>query len=391
MIELLVIWLKVFFRKDKNTLQELIRAFLLIFVAEMGDKSQIIAMTFSTKYKIKDVIFGVTIGVLINHGLAIVLGNILSRVVPMDYIQIIAGLIFIIFGLSSLKDDGEEEEISESNNARGAVAIIALAFLISELGDKTQLTSMTLATEAQYPLIILLGTTLGMIATSSFGIFIGSRIGDRIPDLFIKIVSSIVFLVFGSIKLYDTLPTWLLTVDNILFFILVITLAELLLIYRLLKERRERESLSPIQQVAQNLYIQTQALKKTLDSICLGEGKCGTCSGSHCLIGYTRFILKEAREKGEYYNSIYIDMDKLVKKGYERKKVAEALALILDDYITQGWDNNEKYVVNKIKQALEIYLFGWSVDRVYNINDYIKKAKTYDKEYASYLKKKIFR
>jgi len=359
-------------------LEELIRAFSLVFVAEMGDKTQIIAMTFASKYKVKDVLIGVTIGVLLNHGLAILLGNLLSKIIPLDYIQIIAGIMFIVFGFASLKEDNEDDE-NKSKNAMGAVTTVALAFFIGELGDKTQLTSMTLATDANYPLFILFGATLGMLATSSLGIFVGSKIGDKIPDLLIKIVSSVVFIVFGCIKLFSILPSTLLTQENKMIFSLTILLVELLLVYRLIKERKNRKTLSPIKNVARNLYLQTQELKNSLDSICLGEGKCGKCSGSNCLIGYTKFVIKEAREKGMYYNNVYVDLDKFIKKDFDKKKVSSALKLILNDYIEYGWEEDEKYVVNKVKSALEVYLFDHKINNISNIQDYLNEIKKYDK------------
>ena len=88
---------------------EMIKAFFLVLAAEMGDKSQIIAMTFATQYKKRDVLLGVTIAAILNHGLAIVLGRYLSQVIPMNFIQILAGLVFVVFGLMALKDEELED------------------------------------------------------------------------------------------------------------------------------------------------------------------------------------------------------------------------------------------------------------------------------------------
>ena len=93
-----------------NMLKEFIKAFLLIFAAEMGDKTQIIAMTFATQYKIKEVLLGVLLGVFFNHGIAILLGRYLSKAIPMDWIQLIAGIMFVIFGLIALREEELEDE-----------------------------------------------------------------------------------------------------------------------------------------------------------------------------------------------------------------------------------------------------------------------------------------
>lgn len=103
-------------------LEELIRSFLLIFAAELGDKTQIIAMTFAKQFKVKDVLLGVMFGVLLNHGLAILLGNFMSQVIPMNSIQIIGGVLFIILGINALKND----KLESINNKKTLNPIIHL-------------------------------------------------------------------------------------------------------------------------------------------------------------------------------------------------------------------------------------------------------------------------
>ena len=153
-------------------IREFLKAFLLIFAAEMGDKTQIIAMTFATQYKVKEVLLGVFLGVFFNHGIAILLGRYLSKLISMDWIQLIAGFMFVLFGLLALKEEKLEDK-KEKNY--GPIITVALAFFVGELGDKTQLTAMTLSAEGKYPVFILLGTTLGMIATSGLGIYVGVK------------------------------------------------------------------------------------------------------------------------------------------------------------------------------------------------------------------------
>ncbi len=212
-------------------IKELIKAFLLIFIAEMGDKTQIIAMTFATQYKVKDVIKGVIIGVVLNHGIAIILGRFVSNVLPINTIQIFAGIIFVIFGIMALR---KEETDSLSNKKDfGPIMTVGLAFFVGELGDKTQLTAMTLSSESIYPIIILLGTTLGMVATSCVGIFVGCRIGQKIPDILVKIISSIIFIFFGSIKLLNALPKSYINKLNLILYLLIIIIIQFVLIVNL--------------------------------------------------------------------------------------------------------------------------------------------------------------
>ena len=93
-------------------IQEIIRAFLLIFVAEMGDKTQILAMTFATRFPVRKVLIGIGLGVFLNHGLAVILGSYLSRMIPISTLQMIAGAAFIGFAFWTLKPEKEGEEMS---------------------------------------------------------------------------------------------------------------------------------------------------------------------------------------------------------------------------------------------------------------------------------------
>ena len=367
-------------------LKEMLRAFTLIFAAEMGDKTQIIAMTFATQYRVKDVIWGVILGVLCNHGIAIVLGSFLSKVVPMNLIQLIAGIMFVFFGLMALSDSDTEE--IDHNKGMHPVLTVALAFFIGELGDKTQLTAMTLSSEGNYPLFILIGTTLGMVATSAMGIFIGSKIGDKVPDIAIKIVSSLVFVFFGTLKLFNTLPKEYITLLNIVLYIIGILIIELYLINRLISKRKIGES--PVKKAAASLYEQTKNLKEILDDLCLGENFCGQCLEIGCLLGYTRRILDEAREKGKYYIDISVDIDSLTKKGYNNNKVIQALSMIIVDSIKNNWDKNEDFVINRIRASLETVLFGEKLNASKSLKSYLNEAKKRDKKYGLLLEKAIF-
>lgn len=369
-------------------LGELIRAFLLIFAAEMGDKTQIIAMTFATQYKVKEVLLGVTLGVLANHGIAIILGSAISKVIPMNTIQILAGFLFILFGINALKNDEDDEE-TNNKKTLGPVATVAMAFFVGELGDKTQLTAMTLSAEGDYPLFILIGTTLGMIATSSLGIFVGSKIGGKIPEVTIKIASSLVFVFFGSLKLFTTLPKPYLTPLTITVFLLLIASIEINGIRKLKTKKKAVGDKTPLKEAAQKLFEQTQILKETLDSICLGTGKCGTCSGAECFLGYIRFILKDARENEDYYNSLNVDISKLIKKDYDRIKVMEALVLIISHAKKYGWEYSEDFVLVKIKNALELFLFGKNIGSVKNIDSYIESISYFDKNMSAAMKARL--
>ncbi len=351
---------------------ELARAFFLIFAAEMGDKTQILAMTFATQYKIKEVLIGIFIGVFLNHGLAIILGRYLSKFIPMDLIQLIAGVMFVIFGLLALSE--EEIDNSEGKKGFGPVMTVALAFFIGELGDKTQLTAMTLSAEGDYPLFILLGTTLGMIGTSGVAIFVGSKVGEKIPDTLIKLVSSFVFVLFGTLKLYEWIPEELLNPFRIMLYFIVVISMQLILAIRLIIVKRRTEK-SPMKEVAANLYTKVRILNKAVDDICLGEEKCGDCSGKNCIIGYTRMILEAARDRDEYYIQDDIKFSKLINKDFDQNKVMEALSLIIVDYIRYGTVEDQKFIINQVKESLEMILLGKKIRFDGDLQKYIGRVK----------------
>lgn len=177
---------------------EFLKTFILIFFAEMGDKTQFLALSFSTKYKAREVIFGVFLGVLLNHGLAVIFADYISNYIDQTLLRIIASMVFLIFGIFSFKLDYEDsEEDNLKTNCLGPVFTVASAFFLGELGDKTQLTAMSLALSSNSYLAIVLGTSFGMVAVSSIGIIVGKYLGKRIPELTMKFISGFIFIFFG--------------------------------------------------------------------------------------------------------------------------------------------------------------------------------------------------
>ena len=203
-------------------LQEFIKAFCLVFIAEIGDKSQLLAMTFAAKYKAIQVVIGITIGIVLNHLLAILIGVYISNIIPIKMLQLLAGILFIVFGFFAFKQDSSVKKTSNSYKI-GVSATIAIAFFLGELGDKTQLTAMTLAMESKYPIIILLGTTSAMLCVGCLGIFIIKSLNKKIPIYIIKIISGFVFIAFGMSKIF--LTSHILLNDKILTAIFIISIA----------------------------------------------------------------------------------------------------------------------------------------------------------------------
>ncbi len=175
-----------------------------VVLAEMGDKTQLLAMAFATKYKTGRVLIGVFIATVLNHALAVAVGNAISRFGSFQVIiQAIAALSFIFFGLWTIRGDKLEGE--ENRKTRfGPVITVAIAFFIAEMGDKTQLATVSISTQfPENPVWILMGTTTGMLIADGIGIIVGVVMCRRIPERTVKLISAGIFILFGFIGSYQ--------------------------------------------------------------------------------------------------------------------------------------------------------------------------------------------
>lgn len=178
----------------------------LIFVvlAEMGDKTQLLAMAFACKFRWQTVMWGVFIATAANHLMAAAAGNYLAAIVPMAYIKVAAAASFIIFGLWTIRGDILEGEDKKYNFS--PFWTVTIAFFMAEMGDKTQLATIALAVEYNTIIPVWMGTTLGMIISNGFGIIVGNVMGKHIPERAIKWASALIFIAFGVYGLYENTP-----------------------------------------------------------------------------------------------------------------------------------------------------------------------------------------
>ena len=353
-------------------IREFIKSFFLIFMAEMGDKTQIMAMSFATQYSLLEVLGGVFIGVILNHGIAILLGKYFSTIVPEEIVQISAGFIFIVFGIMTLMDEKKEKQKKEKTF--GPILTVALAFFVGEFGDKTQLSAMALSAEGNHPIFVLMGTVSGMMATSSLGIFVGRKIGEKMPDISIKIMSSFIFLMFGLFKIWDITPNVLMSWETTYLFSAISILIYLLFLIRQYKRMKSGQK-SEMKEVASKLYLEVLNAKEAVDDICLGEEGCSdACRKEKCLIWSTQRVLQEAVDKGVYFKEKDISPIYDLKK-YDLDKVVKALSLIIKDYKKYGVEKDKNFVINRTRENLEMVLFNKYISFNGNIDSYLYNVK----------------
>ena len=192
-------------------------SFIFIFISELGDKTQILVLSFSAKNKASNILIGVALGTLLSHGVAIAFGSKISCIGNdsfIFYLKFLTYLTFVVFGIIGFiklnKSASEEQSSSNSPKSsfikflhsltKNCIFIVASTIAIGELGDKTFLASIGLGIE--YPLFrvpLICGSICGMVVSDSIAIFFGKWLGSKVSTSTIEFLSNIIFILFGVI------------------------------------------------------------------------------------------------------------------------------------------------------------------------------------------------
>jgi putative Ca2+/H+ antiporter (TMEM165/GDT1 family) len=185
-------------------LDALLISFGVIFLAELGDKSQLMALAFATRYRMLPVLIGITVATAVVHLVSVVVGALLGAALPSRPVNLLAGLAFLAFAAWTLRGDtlSEDDQARAKRSGGGAVVAAGAAFFLAELGDKTMLATITLATREGL-LGTWLGSTLGMVAADAIAIVIGRQLGRHLPERAIRIGAAASFVVFGVLLLVE--------------------------------------------------------------------------------------------------------------------------------------------------------------------------------------------
>lgn len=173
----------------------------LVFAAEMGDKTQLVALAFATRFRALTVLLGVFAATILVHLLSVFLGETASLFIPIFWIEIVAGASFILFGLWTMRGDKLDENENKDSKL-GPFMTVATAFFLAELGDKTMLMTITIASQQQYFVAVWLGSTVGMVLADGIAIAVGKLAGRNLPEKVIKYGAAATFFASGLYTIY---------------------------------------------------------------------------------------------------------------------------------------------------------------------------------------------
>jgi Ca2+/H+ antiporter, TMEM165/GDT1 family len=187
-----------------------------VVLAEMGDKTQLLAMAFAARFRWQTVLWAVFAATLANHLMAVATGNVITQFLPMSWIKLVAAASFILFALWTIR--GDTLDGGEQGHGRSPFWTVAIAFFIAEMGDKTQLMTIALAAEEAVKIVgsglvckarqivpVWMGTTCGMLIADAFGIVVGIVLHKNIPEKLVKWIAAGCFGGFGLIGLHEAL------------------------------------------------------------------------------------------------------------------------------------------------------------------------------------------
>ena len=190
-------------------MESLLAALGVVFLAELGDKTQLVALGFGARYRLAPVLTGVVVAYMCTNLLSVIVGGLLGAALPTRAIGLVGGVLFIGFGIWTLRsgggDDGDDDPDDSGDDPDGAVAVaderhivasVATAMFLAELGDKTMLATATLAAQGN-PVLVWIGATTGIVLAGVLGVLVGRVFGARLPERATRIGSAILFAAVG--------------------------------------------------------------------------------------------------------------------------------------------------------------------------------------------------
>ena len=175
----------------------------VVALAEIGDKTQLLAFILAARFKKPvPIIAGILCATLVNHGLAGALGAWITSVVSPEAMRWVLGLSFIAMAAWTLIPDKIEEEETQVAKHLGVFGATLITFFLAEMGDKTQIATVALAAHYGAPLLVVMGTTLGMLLADVPAVFVGNRFAAKIPMKLVHSIAAGIFALMGVLTLF---------------------------------------------------------------------------------------------------------------------------------------------------------------------------------------------
>jgi len=184
------------------SLAPLVASFVLVALAELGDKTQIAVITLSSRFKASSVFSGAMLAFLLTTGIAVAIGDALTLVLPPFWLRITAATIFLIFGFYTIVSRKAEAQV-KAEEARNTVFSSFSLITLMELGDKTQFAVIALSAQYEFPLLVYLGVMMAFALITGLGATVGTALTKLVPLKHIQLGSGVIFILFGIVFLIN--------------------------------------------------------------------------------------------------------------------------------------------------------------------------------------------
>ena len=176
----------------------------VIALAEIGDKTQLLAFILAARFKKPlPIIAGILVATLLNHGLAGAFGAWITTVISPDVMRWVLGGSFLGMAIWTLIPDKIEEEETQIASKLGVFGATFVTFFLAEMGDKTQIATVAMAAHYAAPFLVIMGTTLGMLIADVPAVFVGNKFAARIPMKLVHSIAAGIFAVMGLLTLFQ--------------------------------------------------------------------------------------------------------------------------------------------------------------------------------------------
>lgn len=170
----------------------------VVALAEIGDKTQLLAFILAARFrKPVPIILGILLATIVNHGLAGALGAWITTALSPEVLRWVLGLSFIGMAIWTMIPDKIEEEETRIAGRLGVFGATLITFFLAEMGDKTQVATVAMAAHYAAPLMVVIGTTLGMLIADVPAVFVGDRLAPKIPMKLVHGIAAAIFAVLG--------------------------------------------------------------------------------------------------------------------------------------------------------------------------------------------------